>query len=255
MRKLSKIVESVWSDMEDRGTGDIIKKEDGTRVHTCLGVDIILKDPGSDYNKAINYILNHYNDENVCGFNILNIRDVNYSTEELSNIRKWLAPYTYMIYEGGHGTDLMIDFYAYSDLEEYGDEILDYISSEEDYISICKGIATKFKEVGKYIEYVPDRSWIYSNDRDGNTSASKYQHAYSFELISENDYYTWSLGNEHLAVGDFIDDICNKFIDIEGEDFIGWSYNNYGSCINIPINYMNLIHLKEYIEYTNKWFE
>ena len=28
MKKLSNIVESIWSDMQDRGTGDIVKKED-----------------------------------------------------------------------------------------------------------------------------------------------------------------------------------------------------------------------------------
>ena len=28
MKKLSKLMESVWSDMQDRGTGDVDRKED-----------------------------------------------------------------------------------------------------------------------------------------------------------------------------------------------------------------------------------
>ena len=32
MKRLSKILESVWSEMEDRGTGDVLKKEDGVVV-------------------------------------------------------------------------------------------------------------------------------------------------------------------------------------------------------------------------------
>ena len=28
MRKLSKIIESIWSDMQDRSSGDVVRKED-----------------------------------------------------------------------------------------------------------------------------------------------------------------------------------------------------------------------------------
>ena len=32
MKKLSKILESIWSDMQDRGTRDIMKVEDDTKI-------------------------------------------------------------------------------------------------------------------------------------------------------------------------------------------------------------------------------
>ena len=32
MRKLSKITESIWSDMQDRSAGDVVRKEDQWKI-------------------------------------------------------------------------------------------------------------------------------------------------------------------------------------------------------------------------------
>ena len=48
----------------------------------------------------------------------------------------------------------------------------------------------------------------------------------------------------------------HSFGAIIDQDFIGWNFNNYGGIsFALPINFDNIINLKDYIEYTEKWFE
>ena len=52
------IKESIWSDMQDRGTGDVNKKEDGVKVHTCIDEDVFLINPNCDYDGLIKALFN-----------------------------------------------------------------------------------------------------------------------------------------------------------------------------------------------------
>ena len=253
MKKLSNIMESIWSDMQDRGTGDIKKKEDGIKVHTCLDVDIFVS-ADCDYDSAIQYILNHFIDDDSIMF-VVNVRDSKYTPDEMVNIRKWQAPYTYMIYEGGYGTDLILDFEPYDTLVENEYEICEYVS-EKDYPAICRGIAEKMKQFGGNISYVHNKAWVINGDR---RDIEKYMYNYAFKLIDEGDVYYWTSEEENQDrsdyVNEFIEDMQNSFGAIGDQDFIGWSFNNYGISFAIPINFDNLLNLKDYIEYTQKWFE
>ena len=254
MKKLSNIMESIWSDMQDRGTGEIKKKEDGIKVHTCLDVDIFVS-ADCDYDSAIQYILNHFVDDDSIMY-VVNIRDSRYTPDEMVNIRKWEAPYTYMIYEGGSGTDLILDFEPYDVLVENQYEICDYVS-EKDYPAICRGIAEKMKQFGGNISYVHNKAWVINGNR---SDIEKYMYNYAFKLIDEGDVYYWTSEekNENRSdyVNEFIEDMQNSFGAIGDQDFIGWSFNNYGGIsFAIPINFDNLINLKDYIEHTEKWFE
>ena len=48
----------------------------------------------------------------------------------------------------------------------------------------------------------------------------------------------------------------NSFGAIGDQCFITWNHHNQnGTYIALPINFDNLINLKDYIEYTEKWFE
>ena len=98
--KDKKITESIWSDMQDRSAGEVRRKEDGVKVHTCIDVDIYLKNTfDSNYDDIIKGILN-YNDSYVdYRVGILSVRDKAYSTEEMANMRTFEAPYSYLIFD------------------------------------------------------------------------------------------------------------------------------------------------------------
>ena len=120
MKKLSKITESIWSDIQDRSSGKVIRKEDGVKVHTCIDVDIYLKNASDSYcDDLIKEILN-YNDSYVdYKVGILSVRDKAYSPEEMKNIRTFEAPYAYLIYDGIHGTSLVAEFWTYDEMKDF----------------------------------------------------------------------------------------------------------------------------------------
>ena len=120
MKKLSKITESIWSDIQDRSSGEVRRKEDGVKVHTCIDVDIYLKNVSdSYYDDFIKEILN-YNDNYInYKVGILSVRDKAYSTEEMKNMRAFEAPYAYLIYDGIHGTSLVAEFWTYDEMKDF----------------------------------------------------------------------------------------------------------------------------------------
>ena len=254
MKKLSKIDESAWGDMRKRSTGDIIRKEDGKLVHTCLDVDIRIKDYDCDYNEAIKDILNN---DVINGFYqgvvILNTQVKQYSPEEMANIRKFEAPYAYLIYDGKHGTSLVAEFWTYSEIQD-SDLTTDFIErvSEEDYISICKCIATKLKEVGGDIARLPERHSTISKIKD-----SDFNDEYVFKLIDESDIAWWeyNYSNEDgTSITDFEQDMIVEFSELEDTDFFIWNYYD-GYNIGLPINYNTLVNFNKYKEFTKNWFK
>jgi len=254
MKKLSKILsESVWGSMLDRSTGDGIRKEDGKIVHTCLGVDIVIKNPDCEYDKHIKELIDHSMDTDY-GVTIVNVQEKAYSWEELANARKFGAPYVYMIYDGGHGTDLLAEFWTYDEIQDFDlDDDFAEILSEDDYISICRGIATKLKEVGGDLSRVPRRD---SGTLGHKTPDKDYKGEYVLKLISEEDVFNWeaTYDIDYDYVDEFLEDIFNKFPELEDVDFITWTFYN-GANIGLPLNYNNLINFKKYQEFTKNWFK
>ena len=240
--KDKKITESIWSDMQDRSAGEIRRKEDGVKVHTCIDVDIYLKNTSdSHYDDLIKEILN-YNDSYVdYKVGILNVRDKAYSTEEMKNMIAFEAPYAYLIYAGRYGTSLVAEFYTYDEMKDFKLDNFEDRISEEDYISICKGIATKLKEVGGNIEYLPRNKGSFIETKYDNISY--YDGDYILQLIDESDVYNWELeyvdeygeGSTSTSLEDFKENMIYDFPELDDVEFITWSYNNYGSYIE-PIN-------------------
>ena len=60
MKKLSKIDESAWGEMRKRSSGKVIRNEDGKIVHTCLGIDIIIKNQDCNYDELIKELRKGY---------------------------------------------------------------------------------------------------------------------------------------------------------------------------------------------------
>ena len=257
------IGESLFGSMTDKGRGEIIKKEDGAKVHTCLGVDIILKNPNCDYNGLIHDIV--VGGDNEYEFGIQKLNDMPYTPDEKVNVMKFKAPYDYLIYEGGHGTDLVATFSSYSEILEFNlDDDFEDEYCEEDYISICRGIATKVKEIGDCFDYVHyGKTSAIGDDKkpnDKKTDTYKYEGGFVLELISETDVFYWSIDNDDNlteSLNHFKDDIIYEFPELEDTDFLYWNYNNNGGCfIAIPAyNINNLLNIRKYREFTKKWFK
>ena len=259
--KDKKITESIWSDMQDRSAGEIRRKEDGVKVHTCIDVDIYLKNTSdSHYDNLIKEILN-YNDSYVdYKVGILNVRDKAYSTEEMKNMRAFEAPYAYLIYDGRYGTSLVAEFYTYDEMKDFElDDFEDRIC-EEDYISICKGIATKLKEVGGNIEYLPRNKGGFIETKYDDIS--HYEGDYVLQLIDESDVYNWEIeyvdkygeGSTTFSLDDYKESMIGTFPELDDIVFITWSYNNYACNIGIPITATTVKNFKKYKEFTKNWF-
>ena len=258
--KDKKITESIWSDMQDRSAGEVRRKEDGVKVHTCIDVDIYLQNTNSNYDDLIKEILN-YNDSYVdYRVGILNVRDKAYSPEEIKNMRAFEAPYSYLIYDGIHGTSLVAEFWTYDEMKDFDlDDFEDRIS-EEDYISICKGIATKLKEVGGNIEYLPRNKGGFIETKYDDTS--HYEGDYVLQLIDESDVWNWEIeyedkygeGSTTFSLDDYKESMIATFPELDDVVFIIWSYNNYACNIGIPITATTVKNFKKYKEYTKNWF-
>ena len=259
MKKQSKITESIWSDIQDRSMGKTRRKEDGVKVHTCIDVDIYLKNTfDSNYDDIIKGILN-YNDSYVdYRVGILSVRDKAYSTEEMANMRTFEAPYSYLIYDGRYGTSLVAEFLTYDEMKDFGPDDFEDRICEEDYISICKGVATKLKEVGDSIEYLP-RDISYIGNKKNNMN---YDGDYALQLIGESDVNNWEVeyvdkygkGSTSTSLEDFKEDMIYAFPELDDVEFITWSYNKYACNIGIPITATTVKNFKKYKEYTKNWF-
>ena len=252
--------ESIWSDIQDRSMGKTRRKEDGVKVHTCIDVDIYLKSTSDfHYDELIKEILS-YNDSYVdYRVGILSVRDKAYSPEEMKNMRAFEAPYSYLIFDGRYGTSLVAEFWTYDEMKDFDlDDFEDRIC-EEDYISICKGIATKLKEIGGSIEYLPRNNTSYIGNKKNNMN---YEGDYVLQLIDESDVNNWEIeyvdkygeGSTSTSLEDFKENMIYDFPELDDVEFITWSYNNYACSIGIPITATTVKNFKKYKEYTKNWF-
>ena len=253
--------ESIWSDIQDRSMGKTRRREDGVKVHTCIDVDIYLKNTSdSNYDDLIKEILS-YNDSYVeYKVGILSVRDKAYSPEEMKNMRAFEAPYSYLIYDGIHGTSLVAEFYTYDEMKDFKLDNFEDRISEEDYISICKGIATKLKEVGGNIEYLPRYKGSFIETKYDDIS--HYEGDYVLQLIDESDVWNWEIeyvdkygeGSTTFSLDDYKESMIATFPELDDVVFIIWSYNNYACNIGIPITATTVKNFKNYKEYTKNWF-
>lgn len=251
--------ESIWSDIQDRSMGKTRRKEDVVKVHTCIDVDIYLKSTSDfHYDELIKVILS-YNDSYVeYKVGILSVRDKAYSPEEMKNMRAFEAPYSYLIYDGRYGTSLVAEFLTYDEMKDFGPDDFEDRICEEDYISICKGIATKLKEIGGSIEHLP-RDISYIGNKKNNMN---YDGDYVLQLIDESDVWNWEIeytdkygdGSTSTSLEDFQESMIDTFPELDDVVFITWSYNNYACNIGIPITATTVKNFKKYKEYTKNWF-
>ena len=255
MKKLSDAKKSVLGNMIIRQTMGGTRKEDGKKVHTCLGINVCLHNTSWDYNDYIKGILS--DNDNYAEFHILDEKYVNdFLHKSFDDIEKEKPDYTYIIYKGRYKTGLVVNFTTFKDILDYfHDDRFNNDINEHDYIEICKCIATKLTEIGKYISYIPNSD--VSTLNDGNTL--HYKGDFMIKLIDEDDVVHWKYENQDDiddidSLDEFYNDITYEFAELKDQDFITWSYEHYGRSIAIPINYDNIMNLNKYIDYTKKWF-
>ena len=248
MKKLSNISETYWSRMNRRSQGTLARKEDGKKVNTCLGIPAFLRDPNCKYDELISYLTGEGGYDNN-EFVINNPKDMNWSPEKLSDIKNWNDPYTYMIYNPGHGMDLSVSFTEFEVIRKYGrlDDLYEF--SEEDYISICRCIATKLKDVGDSIKYVKNDHFVIDKN-DG------FYDEYALQLIDEASTYYWYCENDYNYYWKlFKDDMVEQFPELEDVYFTCWTYND-GVNIAIPLYPKEMIiNFPQYKEFAKNWFK
>ena len=143
------------------------------------------------------------------------------------------------------------------DLDDFEDRVI-----EEDYISICKGIATKLKEIGGGIAFLPrynEGNFIGKT----NEKISDYDGDYVLQLISESDVDYWDMeyrekygeGSTDTSLDDYKESMIDTFPELDDVVFITWEFNNSnGVNIGIPITATTVKNFKKYKEYTKNWF-
>lgn len=253
MKKLSQINESIWSDIHKRSNGSEIRKEDGRKVHTCIGIDVTLKNPECDYDTLIRDLIelnSEYHSE--YGVGVVNQRDINLTPDEMINVRKWEAPYCYLIYDGNHGTSLFANFWSYDEIidfeldNDFGENYL-----EDDYIAICKCVATKLKEVGDCLSLIPRRNSSVYKRKD-----NPYEGEFALKLIDEADVYNWAIerSDDYYWFEDYVEYMIDTFPELKDTDFITWTYYD-GANIAIPYTSIsNLMNYNKYREFTKTYF-
>ena len=235
MKRLSKIDESVWADMHKRSNGEIIKKEDGVKVHTCLGVDMVIKNKKCDYDKFIQDIMNH---GNLAVSQMDSIDDL--TVDEREEIRNWEHPYFYLI-SGNDSYDsdeLVATFIKYNDLVDA--EIINPNDLyEEDYIEMCRCISTKVRDIANYLEFIP----MYNNAK----MHSHYYGNYHPFLVKVSK----KLDKDELTY--FTEELEKQFPELDGVDFIYW-YKYDETYLALPISFVTVMNMKDYIKFTKEWF-
>ena len=257
MKKLSQITESVWGDIRKKSLGENPRLETGKKVKTCLGVDVIVRNITEKYDELIKDMLSRTRSGYDIG--ILSPRDLNLSPEEMKNVRDWSAPYKHLIYDGQFGTSLIANYYTYEEITDWDEEFKEEFS-EDDYMTICKCVSTKLKEIGDCFEYVPQNKDVCVIGEESKL-AEQYEGEEQFGLVDEGTVFSWecSQEGEYGPIGstyldDFKESIIYEFPELEDEVFLFWSFGNQGVNIAIPMNVNNVMNIRKYVEFTKKWF-
>ncbi|MCM1217706.1 MAG: hypothetical protein NC548_24705 [Lachnospiraceae bacterium] len=208
-------------------TGEL-RKEDGKKVMTEMGVEILLKNYDYDYEQLIRGILDGEDD---LGVDLDNVG--NYPSGDQRDIKRGTCEYAFMV-----DNRIVANFQSYENLIEYeivdGDEL-----SRDDYIHIIEGIVEALKKT--------------TLDRKKGVG---YDYECVFEFIDESDVFNYeSELSEHVL--DFLrDDFESGFEDtFEDAELEYWSYNNYASSIGVRVSYDNLINYHKMRKYVQDFFK
>ena len=192
MKKLSKITESIWSDMQDRSAGDVVRKEDEGKYITIDGVKWVLSkdfwDLGDEYNDensdewrcfafnkpkdGTNIVRGNGEDTGVFGYDRLDIGEDEYDVYVIDDFINYTTADKFIDY-------IVNDCHCFNNLEK------------EIYDILVKYLRKVFddKHMSEFAYYIIYEHW--GSDRDGGceTPISAYVDHYSTELpVEEVDF-------------------------------------------------------------------
>ena len=223
------IEEGFLSKTINRSKSGELRKEQGRRVKTPTGVEIVLENPDYNYEELMRWILDG---EDGIGVDLDNIG--NYPIGDQKDIKKGTCEYSHMI-----NNRIVASFESYEDLIEDGRWFDEGEVTRNDYISVIEGIVNSLKQTEL------DR-------KKGNG----YDSETVFLLIDESTVYHYECESNESTLEYYFEDFqsCfeDHFPDIELEF---WSYNNYASNIGMRVDYDNLLIYKDAKEWVQNYFE
>lgn len=228
------ISEQLWSKGIKRSQAGTLRKEDGIKVKTDLGIEIIIRNTDCDYNQLIMDIMDSVEGEYGPSFDSFNnIQDDN---DYKKSILDGTCKFSFVIRDNPHDR-LIVTFEEYNYMVDY-----DYINpdefSEDDYYSIIKGIAEALKTVN--IE---------------RTNKGRYVSEYAFLLMDESNVYDFECNLSENTVEIYFDDFKDYFEDTFPDvDLEFWSYNNYANNIGLKINYNSLKQFNECKKFIDDYY-
>ena len=224
--------ERLFKSSIDRISSGEIRKEEGAKVKTSFGNEIIIRNLDCPYDKIIESIFDYKEDSFELTFlgNFENQQEIikgeSKTTFLLSHDKRW---------------GLCISFQDYEDITHEYNIVDDTECDEIDYYSIIKGIAEYLKE---NVDIEKVKGGIYSED-------------FALLLIDENATYDafYELDDNYdtdFIWDDFKEFVTNEYPDVE---FKYWSYNNYGTNIGLEISYQAVLDYKKIKESVESFFE
>ena len=234
------INEGFLSKTYDRYRTGELRKEDGQKVKTVFGIEIVLHNPNYNYDKLIEYMLDAPSDDDM-GIDIDslgNYEGINNGRQIIAGIKKGDDPYRYLI--DGH---YVASFDSYEDVKDFDISELDIdVLDEHDYIQIIKSIVEVLKQT----------------DLEKSNERTSYGSEVCLLLMDESKEWDYECKMNDTTRDFFWDDFKSWFEEkFEDAELKTWSYNNYGSSIGVSVNYNNLLNyqemkseVEEYYKYT-----
>lgn len=227
------INEGILSKTLNRSKNGEIRKEDGQKVMTSLGVEIVLHNPDCNYEEIITNLFDGSVDDWGFDFTELDI----FSNDEKINIRNGEIPYSQLL-----NKYLVVAYPTYEDAKE--NELIDeYEVSKDDYISIINGVTQLLKTTD--IEKLP---------RDARRDKNR---EYCFLLMSESNVSDYEYEMDDYYRENWIDDLKGIFEDsFSGDDeLVFYSYHNYSCAIGVTIYKDSFVNLSKYKDLVKSYLE
>ena len=225
------IKEGLWSKGIERSKSGDLRGEQGKKVMTSLGVEIVLHNTNYDYEQLIKDIINEHPDDPFgIDFDYIG----NFKESQQRALLKDEQTYGKLI-----DKSTVACFDSYEALAEDTDAVDDGLL-EDDYINIINGITDALKKIN--IQKLPRHTQNDSNHSD-----------YAFLLLGEDDVYYYECELNENTLEFYFDDFKNYFQETfpDAGDLIIYSYANYSCGICVQIDYDNLLNyqkMKTFVE-------
>ena len=250
MKLLSQITESVWGNIRKKSLGEDVRAEKGTKVHTCLDMNIALMNPNCDYDGLMKSFFNTHFTYSV-RFSIFS--HMGLPKERIEKIKNDEDPYIHIL-KGYDDIHLIVQFWPYADItdKEFKDEYC-----ELDYDTICKCMAEKLKEISDRLSFIGRGKYEIVTNKSPHNDV--YGNNYGLEIVDSISLTFWKKYHPNENPDDFIKDLIKQFPELDTEDIL-YVTNVVGHEYIIPLyTYMdpinNIMNIQKYKDFTTEWFK